>query len=91
MRFFRISRLFQIQTGAKCSTRAAQDQDALLLISGRGFDFGGQLGQQFNRERVAALWTIQRENRDLRSLFFDENDWHRSEVRGQKARSEMLI
>ncbi len=61
MRSFRIGRLFQIQTGAKCRARAAQDQDALLLVSRQDFDFGGQLVEQFNRERVAALRAIQRD------------------------------
>ncbi len=72
----RVSRLPQIESGAERFAGAAQNQNALFRIGGGIFDRSSQLGHQFNREGVAALGPIEREQGDLRRLFFDENDWH---------------
>ena len=74
MRLGALGGRLQIQAGAKRFAGSAQNQDALLWIGGGFFDRLGQFAHQFNRQRVAALRAIERDESDLRCLFFDEND-----------------
>src|ERR1039457_6591210 len=76
MRLRALGRLLQIQASAKRFSSSAQNQDALLGVSRGAFDRGGQVAHQLNRERIAALRPVERDESNLRCLFFDENDWH---------------
>ena len=76
---------FQIEASAKCRARPAQYHYAFIRLLGRDFDRGNQFVQQLNRQGVAPFRTIQGHDRDLRTLFLDQNDWHKSEVTHQKS------
>ena len=92
MRFSCIGRFFQIEAGAKGLARAAQNEDALVRLVGRDFDRGDQLIKQLDGKGVASLGTIERHHRDLRCLFFDENNGHgQLEIQNWKPVASVIV
>ena len=69
-----VRRFNEIQAGAKGGARAAENQDAELLLCGEGFHCRAQRFQQLDRQRVAALGAI--EGEDCRCLvqLLDDQD-----------------
>ena len=74
--WFHFCGFLQIEAGTERFAGAAQNQNALIRISGGVFDRGCQFVRQLDGDRISALGTIERDDRYLRSLLFDENDWH---------------
>jgi hypothetical protein len=66
----------QIEASAKGFTRAAENYYALGRFRRCTLEGGCQIAHEFNCKGIPAFRPVQREERDLRRLFFDENDWH---------------